>query len=93
VTPSPTYQLLDAVDLDGIVEVARALLAAAKSVDRASALLVLSYAVGLALPAADPDRLGANELEALRSRLNMLDQLVLDRLIAETMSLFREESD
>jgi hypothetical protein len=32
-------------------------------------------------------------LEALRSRLNMLDQLVLDRLIAETMSLFREESD
>ena len=37
-------QLLDAVDSDGIAEVARAMLAAAKAGDTAAARLVLSYA-------------------------------------------------
>jgi hypothetical protein len=31
----------------------------------------------------DPDRLDANELEALGSSPNVLDQLVLDSLIAD----------
>ena len=39
------------------------------------------------------DRLDANELEALRSRPNMLDRLALDPLTPEPMSLFREEGD
>jgi len=67
------------------------MLAAAKAGDTAAARLVLSYAVGPPLPAADPDRLDANELEALRSRPNMLDRFALDPLTPERMSLFREE--
>jgi len=86
-------QLLDAVDSDGIAEVARAMLAAAKAGDTAAARLVLSYAVGPPLPAADPDRLDASELEALRSQPNMLDRIALDPLTSEPMSLFREEGD
>jgi hypothetical protein len=86
-------QLLDAVDADGIAEVARAMLVAAKAGDTAAARLVLSYAVGPPLPAADPDRLDANELEALRSRPNMLDRIAFDPLTPEPMSLFREEGD
>ena len=74
-------QPLDAVDSEGIAEVARAMLAAAKVGDTAAARLVLSYAVGPPLPAADPDRLDSNELEALRSRPNMLDRLALDPLL------------
>ena len=66
------------------------MLAAAKAGDTAAARLVLSYAVGPPLPAADPDRLDANELEALRSRPNMLDRIALD-LTPEPMSVFREE--
>jgi hypothetical protein len=81
-------QLLDAVDSDGIAEVARAMLAAAKAGDTAAARLVLSYAVGPPLPAADPDRLASNELEALRSRPNMLDRSA-SSLTSEPMSLFR----
>jgi hypothetical protein len=50
-------------------------------------------AVGPPLPAADPDRLDANELEALRSRPNMLDRIALGTLTAEPMSVFREERD
>ncbi|MDA0799906.1 MAG: hypothetical protein O2884_14740 [Chloroflexi bacterium] len=84
-------QLLDAVDSDGIAEVARALLAAAKAGDTAAARLVLSYAVGPPLTAADPDRLDANELEALRSRPNMFDRFALSNLTPEPMSLFRDE--
>ena len=84
-------QLLDAVDSDGIAEVARALLAAAKAGDTAAARLVLSYAVGPPLPAADPDRLDSNELEALRSRPNMFDRFALSNLTPEPMSLFRDE--
>jgi hypothetical protein len=61
--------------------------------DTAAARLVLSYAVGPPLPAADPDRLDANELEALRSRPNLLDRIALDPLTPEPMSLFREEGD
>ena len=86
-------QLLDAVDSDGIAEVARAMLAAAKAGDTAAARLVLSYAVGPPLPAADPDRLDANELEALRSRPNLLDRIALDPLTPEPMSVFREQGD
>ncbi|MEI6665653.1 MAG: AAA domain-containing protein, partial [Chloroflexota bacterium] len=56
--------VLDEVDSDGIAEVARALLAAAKAGDTAAARLVLSYALGPPLAAADPDRLDSNELEA-----------------------------
>ena len=81
-------QLLDVVDSDGIAEVARAMLAAAQAGDTAAARLVLSHAIGPPLPADDPDRLDANELEAFRSRPNMLD-----RLTPEPMSLFREERD
>jgi hypothetical protein len=54
---------------------------------------VLSYAVGPPLPAPGPDSLDANELEALRSRPNMLDRLALDSLTSEPMILFREEGD
>jgi hypothetical protein len=54
---------------------------------------VLSYAVGPPLPAADPDRLDANRLEALRSRPNMLDRLAFDPLTPQPMRLFREEGD
>jgi hypothetical protein len=54
---------------------------------------VLSYAVGPPLPAADPDRLDANELEALRFRPNLLDRIALDPLTPEPMSVFREEGD
>jgi hypothetical protein len=54
---------------------------------------VLSYAVGPPLPAADPERLDANELEALRSRPNMLDRLALDSHIPELLSVLREEGD
>ena len=61
------------------------MLAAAKTGDTAAARLVLSYAVGPPLSAADPDRLDANELEALRSRPNMLDLLALDPLTPEPM--------
>ncbi len=86
-------QLLDAVGADGIAEVTRAILAAAKAGDTAAARLVLSYAVGLPLPAADSDRLDANELEALRSRPNMFDRLALDSLTPAPMSLFRDERD
>ena len=82
-----------AVDSEGIAEVARAMLAAAKAGDTAAARLVLSYAVGPPLPAADPDRLDANELEALRSRPNLLDRIALDPLTPEPMSVFREEGD
>ena len=67
--------------------------AAAKAGDTAAARLVLSYAVGPPLPAADPDRLDANELEALRFRPNLLDRIGLDPLTPEPMSLFREEGD
>ena len=70
---------------------ARALLAAAKAGDTAAARLVLSYAVGPPLTAADPDRLDANALEALRSRPNMFDRLALSNLTPEPMSLFRDE--
>ena len=52
---------------------------------------MLSYAVGPPLTAADPDRLDANELEALRSRPNMFDRLALSNLTPEPMSLFRDE--
>jgi len=86
-------QLLDVVDSDGIAEVARAMLAAAQAGDTAAARLVLSHAIGPPLPAADPDRLDANELEALRSRPNVLDRLALDPLTPEPMSLFRENRD
>ena len=54
---------------------------------------MLSYAVGPPLPAADPDRLDANELEALRFRPNLLDRIALDPLTPEPMSVFREEGD
>ena len=54
---------------------------------------MLSYAVGPPLSATDPDRLDANELEALRSRPNLLDRIALDSLTPEPMSLFCKEGD
>ena len=45
-----------------------------------------------AAKAGDTDRLDENELEALRSRPNMLDRFALD-LTPEPMSLFRENGD
>jgi hypothetical protein len=41
----------------------------------------------------DPGRLDANELKSLWLRPNMLDRLVLDRIIPGPMILLREESD
>jgi hypothetical protein len=60
---------------------------------RSRGLVGLSYAVDPSLPAADSDRLDANELEALRSRPNMLDWLARNRLIGSGVILFREEGD
>jgi hypothetical protein len=41
----------------------------------------------------DRARLDANELEALRSRPNLLDRIAFDPLTPEPMSLFHEQRD
>ena len=64
----------------------------ARSVALSSVLRIVVAPRGPPLPAVDPDRLDANDLEALRSRPNMLDRIALD-LTPEPMSLFREEGD
>ena len=53
--------VVDALGEDGIAEVVRGLLTAAKAGDAAAAKLLLSYAVGQPTPAVDPDTLDHHE--------------------------------
>ena len=67
--------LLEVVTPEALAQVARALLDKAKDGDIAAAKLLLSYALGKAPPAHDPDRLDKHEWETLREEGEMNRQV------------------